>query len=265
MTNLFEQPNIDDNPIRADDNVNYLNELVGEGKKFKTVEDLAKGKHTADGYVEHLKSRLDEMRTDYNRLREEQAARAKLEDILDQINTGRQQQQQTEQRETDTRVQQQMPFDPNEVANIVQSKILEHESSKKQQDNYTIVRNKLQERFGNNYQAVLKEQTENLGLTEDFVNDLARNHPQVLFKTLGIDSNQTRESFMSPPRSNTRSDSFKPNVQKRTWSYYQKMKRDDPKKYRDSQTHVQMWKDHVELGKEFEDGDFDDGSLQRFN
>lgn len=261
MTNLFDQPNLDDNPVKVDDSVNYLNELVGEGKKFKTVEDLAKGKALADGYVDHLKSRLDEMRGDYTRLREEQAARAKLEDLLDQINTGRTQQKTETHQEPDVK-QQQMPFDPKEMESLVQSKILEHESSKKQQDNYNLVRNKLQERLGDNYQAVLKEQTENLGLTEAFVNDLARNHPQVLFKTLGLDTIPNREGFMSPPRSNTRSDSFKPNVQKRSWSYYQKMKRDDPKKYRDSQTHVQMWKDHIELGKEFEDGDFDDGSLR---
>lgn len=39
-----------------------LDLLVGEGKKFRTIEDLAKGKLEADRFIEQLKSELDELR-----------------------------------------------------------------------------------------------------------------------------------------------------------------------------------------------------------
>ena len=39
-----------------------LQELVGEGKKFKSIEDLAKSKVEADRFIDKLKSENDALR-----------------------------------------------------------------------------------------------------------------------------------------------------------------------------------------------------------
>jgi len=41
-----------------------LEELVGEGKKFKTVEDLAKGKLEADSFIAQLEGELKGVKGD---------------------------------------------------------------------------------------------------------------------------------------------------------------------------------------------------------
>lgn len=52
--------------IKPGENVNPLDNLVGEGKKFKTVEDLAKGKVAADEHISNLEKELDAMRKQLN-------------------------------------------------------------------------------------------------------------------------------------------------------------------------------------------------------
>jgi hypothetical protein len=255
--NLLDQTN-DNQPL--DPNKDYLQELVGEGKKFKSPQELARGKAESDEYIKILERRSDELRNDYLRLRDESTSRARLEELIDQL-----QKQSTQPVTSNNQPSVNEPPlgkpDPNnsreraEIESLVSSKILEHEATKKQQENFELVRNKLKERYGSNYQNLLKEQLNTLGLSEDFANDLARRHPNVLFKTLGLDA-QPQENFQSPPRSNQRSDNFAPSTTKRTWSYYQKMKKENPKVYFDPKTTVQMHNDAIALGKEFEDGDF---------
>src|SRR6266700_391496 len=69
----------------VDPDKDYFKELVGEGKKFKSPEDLARGKFESDQFIEILKKRQDEMRADYLKLREDNTAKAKLEDLIDQL------------------------------------------------------------------------------------------------------------------------------------------------------------------------------------
>jgi hypothetical protein len=147
-------------------------------------------------------------------------------------------------------------IDQKQIESLVSSKIQEHELTKKQQENFNIVRSKLTERFGSNYQSVLREQSESLGLTDNDVNDLARKSPRAFFKTMGLDREETRESFQSPPRSSQRSDNFAPSTQKRTWSYYQKMRKENPEAYTSPKIQAQMHRDYVDQGRDFEDGDF---------
>lgn len=47
-------------------------------------------------------------------------------------------------------------------------------------------------------------------------------------------------------------------TKKRTWRYYQALKETDPRKYWAPKTQTQMHRDSEALGKEFEDGDFDE-------
>ena len=80
-----------DQTPQIDPNKDYLAELVGEGKKFKTDKDLARGKYEADLYVKTLERQLDELRNDHLKLREDYTARAKLEELLGQLEAKSQQ------------------------------------------------------------------------------------------------------------------------------------------------------------------------------
>lgn len=245
-----------------DDNKNYLDLLVGDGKKFKDVEALARGKYESDQYIPVLIKSLDEQREEMERLRKEYLelkqeydSRARLDDLLDNLDKSPNTRSDTlPNAANDVK---QPTIDPKEIESLVSRKIQEHEMTRKEQENFNLVRDRLKERFGDNYQNILKESMEALGLGENFVNELARKHPQVFFKTFGIDSNNSsREQFLPPPSSSNLSATFSPKTEKRTWSYYQKMKRENPTLYWDPKTRVQMHRDALTLGDEFKDGDW---------
>lgn len=248
MTDLFQQQ--EDQP-QVDPNKNYLEDLVGEGKKFKDNESLARGKFESDQYVELMKKRMDTLRNDYLQLKTDYDSRAKLEDLIESMT---QRQQSASSDAPDAKEESRPQFDPTQVEQLVSSKIQEHEQTKRQEENYNKVRAKLREHYGDNFQNVLRRETESLGLSEEFVNNLARSHPDVLYKTLGLDQAKGDNLFQTPPQSGR---TFAPvTEQKKTWSFYQKMKATDPKTYYNPKTQVQMHKDAIALGEEFKDGDY---------
>ena len=236
---------------QMDPNKSYLEELVGEGKKFKDQETLARSKWESDSYIKILERRLDERANDYKSLKADYDSRASLQELIEQAK------QQFTSSETPPAIGEQKPaIDSQEIQSLVSKSILEHENTKRQTENYNQVVSKLRERYGNNYQANLKSQMDALDLTESEINDMARNRPKVLFRTLGLDQEVQRENFQSPPRSDRRSDSFAPQVKERTWSYYQELKKANPNLYNDPQTNIQMQQDYIRLGDKFEDGNF---------
>lgn len=249
MNDLFQADPVEP---QIDENKDYLSELVGENKKFKDTQALAKGKAYADQMVETLTKRVDQMRDDYLRMSTENKAKAKLEELLDQW-----QQKASDPNNTHREPEDNTPkFDPAQLDKIFSEKIQAHEISKRQSENAKMVTDKLREQFGSNYTNVLKERTEALGLTQEFVNNLARENPTFLLKNIGLES-KSDNLFQSPPQSQQRNDSFAPKgAPKRTWSYYQDLKRKDPRAWLDRKIAIQMAQDAEDLGESFRDGDY---------
>ncbi len=241
-------------PNQIDPTKDYLQELVGEGKKFKTPQDLARGKYEADNYVKTLTIKLDEMRADYQKLDADYKARAKLEELIDQLDKSKQPITSNNEPVKDV---QKPEIDPKQIETLVDTQIKRNKLLEKEAENFKQVKDKLRERFGSNYQSSLSEQIDSLGLTVDDMNALAKKSPTAFFKTLGLDQPQQTDQFQTPPRTSQRNDSFAPKGgPERTWSYYQDLKKKDRNLYYDPKTNIQMVKDHERLGERFEDGDF---------
>lgn len=239
-------------PLQSDPNKNYYEELVGEGKKFKTNEDLAKSKYHADQTIEVFKRQMDELRADYMKLREENVAKAKLEELIDQMSA-------KQSNNSDNTQAKELPpqLDLTKIENLVSSKIESEKIKDREQANFNVVKNKLTEQFGTNYAQTIKQRSAELGLSDEDVNALAKKSPAAFLKTFGLDQQQEQESFRSPPRSSQRNDNFAPKGNnKRTWSYYQEIYKANPQAYYDRKISAQMAKDAVELGEAFRDGDY---------
>jgi hypothetical protein len=253
MNDLFQSTN--DDQVELDSNKQYFEELVGEGKKFKTPEDLAKGKYHADQTINILERKLDEMRNDYKRLDENNKASAKLQDLIDQL-TAKSNPTQDNNTQSSSESQPAV-LDESKVSALVMAEMHKAKQAEREDENYKLVEKTLREKFGNNYKTILQEKTETLGLPKELINNLARQHPTVLFKTLGLDEQpSTNNMFQAPPRSAWQKDNFAPSTQKRTWSYYQELKKKTPNLYNDQKINQQMIEDYKALGKDFEDGDF---------
>lgn len=240
---------LDDVDPTIDPNKDYLAELVGEGKKFATEKDLARGKLEADLFVEKLKREQAELRADFLRLQDEYKSTASLKEIVDQLKNTRPDSHTNQPVDRDTRDQNM--FDAEKAKEVARSTYNEMETFRKQEANYNAVKAKLQERFGSNYQAAVKQQIDALGISETRLGEMARNEPQILIKALGLDQVR-RDNFETPPRNNQLSDNFAPSAgTKRDWNFYQKLRQKEPKVYYDPKTQVQMHKDAIALGNDF--------------
>ena len=239
-----------------DQNKDFLSELVGDNKKFKSPQDLAKGKYEADNYIKILERKLDQYRDDYKKLDEDYKARASLQELIDQQLKAPVKSE--EHNQPIVKSENSAPsIELKDIDELVSNKLQQYEVTKRQQENLNVVKNKLVEHFGTKYHSAVKEQLTEIGLSESRFQELAREAPITLFRALGLDQPKLQENYQSPPRSSIRNDNFKPKgAEKRDWAWYQDLKQKDPNRYNDPQTNVQMMEDYMKLGSEFETGDF---------
>lgn len=241
-----------DDSLQLDSNKAYLEQLVGEGKKFKTAEDLARGKAESDSFIEIMKARMDELRSDHLRLREEHQASAQLKDLIDNL----QKSKDSDNTRDTTRDNVITPaIKPEDIENLVNQQLNKHQLAQKQESNFRAVQAKLKEKLGEDYSSTYKQRMDDLGLTKEFADDLAKNHPSVFYKTFGLDDVQRQNSFQAPPRSNQRQDNFAPKVERRTYAWYQQQNKMDPRAYLDPKISLQMHDDLMEMGPELFWGD----------
>lgn len=253
MTDNLLQSMDQSDQIDIDENKNYLEELVGQDKKFKSPEDLAKGKWHADRTIELQNRRMDDLRADYLRLRDENQAKAKLEELIDQI---KKQTPSSANTEANSEEERKPAIDLDQIKSLVSNQVREEKLKEQQDRNFSKVQNKLVETYGSNYSNSLNDQLRTLGMSAAQITELAKSAPDAAIRLLGLEAKAQQDTFQAPPRNQQRSDSFSPGAKKRTWSYYQEMRKTQPELYSDRKIANQMIQDAMELGEEFNDGDF---------
>lgn len=247
--NLLEQNDVD--LPQVDESKNYLEELVGPGKKFASVEDLAKGKYISDEVIKIKDKRFDTLSDEFKKVRDENIAGPKLQELVDKFET-LQQQLTTRQAPQSNEDNRQASYDPKQVENLIDSRYSLNKQKEQEDTNFRQVQDKLKERFGNNYVSILKEQSTALGMTDEEVNSMARKNPNLFSKTFDLNAPKNVDNFQTPPKSSQRSDNFAPNSPKpRNWTYWEDLRKKDPMAWMDKKNAVQMEKDAQALGKDF--------------
>lgn len=255
MTSLVDDQTT---PPMIDESKDYYAELTGPGGKFYDPDEnvakrkLGRAKTESDLYVKSLTDRLDELREDYTKLREENNAVPRLQELIDQISAQRTTTSDLPPAERET----QPAIGQAEIESLVSSKMQEFQNSQRQQTNFGKVQSTLEQKYGDNYKSIVKSKLQELGLSGDHIDALAKTSPQAALRLLGVEEQSRDGGFQPPVRSTLGSDNFSPTANKRTWNYYQKMRREQPDLYRNPKTQVEMHKDYEALGTAFEDGDF---------
>jgi hypothetical protein len=243
--------NNDDDQIVIDENKKYFDDLVGEGRKFKDPEQLARGKWHADKTIELMEKRMDALRAEYQKEREQNLTRAQLEEVIEKFSK-----QPLASNANPIVNEDRTPvFDPNQLETLVASNYEKMREKERQDQNYRMVQEKAMTRFGANYKQSLAETMNDLGLSPADVETMARNNPKVFIKTFGLDALPPAQNFQAPPRSGFTP--FQPTGgAHKSWSYYQEMRKNKPDEYYAQKTQNKMMDDYAALGEKFEDGDF---------
>lgn len=213
--------------------------------KDKSPEDLLKKAVEADLHIKNLEREAAERHQMYTNLYEESKTKASLTELLDQLKRERE----TPVASTPANEEVKKPMDLTEIDKRFDEKINSYERQKRETENFGKVLHKLKDRFGENYGATLKDRYSQLGLSNDRMNEIAKESPEAYFRMMGL--NDQPETYQGVPRNAQRNDSFAPKVQKRDYWYYQELKKTNPKLYLDPKISAQMERDYAELGDAF--------------
>lgn len=217
-----------------------FDELVGEGKKYKTNDDAAKAIVEKDRFIDQLKNETQQ-------LRQELTARPAVDrsqEILDRLEALKTTPV-TERTET-------IPPERTEVKGLsvedIERVMNERESKARAQSNINTVKQKLIEQFGDKYPQALKSMAEKNGLSDKALDTLAAQSPQLVLNLFGT---VRPETAFTPPNSSVDPSFVPTSGTARNHEYYEKLKSTDKTKYLSKPVQMQMYKDAMTLKEAF--------------
>jgi hypothetical protein len=218
-----------------DENKNFLEELVGEGKKYKDPEALAKAAVFKDQHISRLEA-------ENQAAREELKTRTTLEEFLDQMKTAREEKPITQETNPDEKP----ALDETKIESLLEAKLAELERRTKSKSNLDSVMETLSQKWGSTWRTELKRRTDELGVGQDFVTGLASEKPKAFFKLLDVDALPEREKTLSSRLTSMPSTSSTKNQK-----YYRKMMVENPKTYWKAETQQEMFDQLKAMGDDF--------------
>lgn len=183
-----ETPNLD---VKFDD-------LVGDGKRYKTTDDAAKALVHKDQFIEQLKREKAEVLASLSQRIKEEDFLKKLEEVTTP--------KLPEQR--DPPVERGNEPDKSAVKPEDVERIIEQREAKtKREANLQAVTDRLQETFGAEFKARVQSQAKAMGETTAYLTDLAARNPQMFYQLMGMNQPRREDAFSAPPRSSVNTDS----------------------------------------------------------
>lgn len=246
MTNdLFTDASNNDQTVEV-----KLEDLVGDGKKYSTAEDLAKAYGHAQKFIDQLKAEATETRNELQ-------TRISLEEAIAKLgkpdSNASNQGNQPSANGSESKVEN---LTKEDITRLTKEIISSETTKAKQERNVQEVKTQLESAWGKGYVAKLKEAALDLGVTEQFLADLAANNPKVFLRTVGADAptKQTgTTNLFSPPQSNQRTalpgQTTVDGVHNK--AYWDQVRKSDPKFYFSDQATIQRHKDATKLGEAF--------------
>lgn len=199
---------------------NAFETLVGEDKKFKDVESLAKAKVQSDNFIKQLERELAEIReANQKAMTLEEVKTAILSQmkpaVTDPITPPVQPAQQPA-----------TPVNDSDLEAKIAELMAKKESEAKSTENRMKVQDTLRNKFGSDAQLILNQKAKELGVTLDYLAGIANNSPSAFFKLVGLDDAPAPLSPTAPRSTATVS----PQANSRK-SYWENMKKTNPNEY----------------------------------
>jgi hypothetical protein len=217
-------------------------EIVGEGKKFKSPEALAEAKLEADRTIAARNEELERHREEIRR----QAAEIEL------LKRPREPLAQEPPKAADRPV----VDEPNiDLASRIREELRQAQEEVVQAQNIRSVANRLTEVYGSPDKAreVVVAKAEELGLSVEFLQSVASKSPKAFFAQLGLtdapsqNQNSSRSDVNTAALANTSSSAPKQG----SYASYETMRKENPKRYFSAEIQNQMFVDAKRLGDAF--------------
>lgn len=238
------QENVFNSETSENQPTSLVDELVGENKKFKTVEDLAKGKRESDAFIEQLKAENAEMREDLKKLDNAEATFETLKNEIKELKT----KANTSSPKPDTRE----VLTKDALKELVVSSLTEIESARTSEQNTHAASTSLITYFGNKekVQEALTAKAKELGLSVEELGAMAARSPSALFTLMGINEKGTSTEAFKKSDVNTNrlgADQINKGLKKGTRAYFNEIRRKMGRQafYADSKLMKEVWDSKV--------------------
>jgi hypothetical protein len=106
----------------------------------------------------------------------------------------------------------------------------------------------MQERFGADAGRELDKRSQDLGINKSDLEELAAKSPTAFLRLIG---EAPMAQTNATPNSSTNTAVLTSNSGKRDWAYYSKLRKENPKMYRQSSIQNQMESDYAQMGETF--------------
>lgn len=183
MTDIFSDPENKVEESTSPSNTqaaDHLTNLVGEGKKFKTVDDLAKGKLEADRYIEQLTTEQKELRQAYSELESKLKAGQTVEEVLKKMQDSRGSEDGNQPGNT---------IAPEDILKLVDERLSKRKSEETKYANQIEAQAAVLKHFNNNEQKArefVQQEAKRLGMNPDELRDIGAQSPAAFTRLLGL-------------------------------------------------------------------------------
>jgi hypothetical protein len=250
MTNpLFaDQADLEDHSDQGD--VDVAAELIGEGKKYKDLSAAAKALLEKDRFIERLKAENAEVRAS---LQGEEKMDAFLEKLRAAQNSGTARNSVTNQGEPSTNQNQSNNQTPSKALTVeeVQKLMEDRERTAAEQRNLEASIQKVRDAFGANYKAVMTAKADELGMSQDYLLNLAKTQPKAFAKLIDADVAQQGRGTTPTSSVNTAALGGKRTGEKNNEYYKTLRKQIGDAKFFQPNIQNQLHKDAQRLGEAF--------------
>lgn len=226
------------------DNIN-VETLVGEGRKYGTPDELAKGYAHADAHIAKLKAELAEIKMREKILQDLEEAKNKNK----QEDLGNTQERQEHQPAPEERKDK---FSEVDIGELVRKELEDRDKKTSYSDNVNSSASKLAEKLGSvsEAQRFVETKAKELKVDVKWLMDVAGRSPDAFFRTVGIN-----DISVNSPNANQQSDlnslALTNQRNRRNFKYYEEIRKTDPKAYYSTELRKQLFEDARAQGSAF--------------
>jgi hypothetical protein len=224
-----------------------VNTIIGENGKYRTPEDAAKAIIAKEEYIKRLEGENQEFRSEVDKRLSVEEQLAKFRNELGTERTPSYVPQEPVQVETTKGISEEDLV--ARIREVTQSLGREQKAT----SNAEQVANRLIETFGSEEKAnaAVKAKATELGVSVKFLQDAASQSPTGFYNLIRLDAAPTSQAPMTRSDVNTANFGGAPRVQEGTKSYYDQMRRENPKAWMSPRIQQQMFKDAKAKGDAF--------------
>lgn len=253
MTDLFKSSGAPDSDNTG--NQNYLDQFVGEGKKYASVDELAKGMAHAQAFIETLKSDNEFLKNDLkSRITMEEFLEKNITMSKPESNSSNPANETATGKDSSSHTVVAQALSKDDVMAIVIQALQQETSKAARERNVNETLAKLREVYGDDYRSKVATKAQELGVGTEFLSSLAGQSPKAFLELVGAMKGPQKvdPSFTPPQTRQNPSVPSQPNASgARNKAYYDQLRKNNLNEYLSARVQSQIHKDAIALGADF--------------